>query len=366
MATTPKLSVVYITFRRHPHLEWFVNSLHTQVSTGTGGITEGHIQLVIVDAQLWNADYAEERRREVRDIVGGRFADAFRHVPPKDNPWQGPARLTSKDYFVAGNARNTGAAYAIHGYLAFVDDTSVLLPTWLETVMRAARERRIVAGAYKKATQLEVGADGGVVSATTPAGCVDSRWGMGRDGEFVEISGGQLFGCSFGCPLDDYLEADGQDDYVEAAGGEDYIFGLRLENMGRKMYYARSMLTYELDNPYSKAAAAAAAPAEESVGDAAAAAPIAHLTRRDPRIDQAEYAALMRKHGITRRTNPKGNCDYTNFVLDYQKSGKRDRFGHKAEHSIRALRRLVETTGTIRLTFDPHMRSFDGVLLRDL
>ena len=225
------ISVVYATCRPEPRFEWFVDSLAMQL----GG--RESLEVIFVDKH-----HSAERSAGLARIVRGRFD--FRHVPPKPSPYSGPHRLTTREYFSAASARNTGIVYARHPYVAFVDDLSVLIPGWWKEVRRAARLRYVVAGAYQKHHEMSV--EGGVLvrSRSEPAD-VDSRWEIGEAGPLVAIPGGQLFGSSLGVPRDVLLAVNGFDELCDTARGEDYQLGLRLDWAGNAIYYSRAMLTVE-------------------------------------------------------------------------------------------------------------------------
>ena len=70
-----------------------------------------------------------------------------RVVTPKPTPWQGPHRLTSRDYAAIANARNTALCLATYDYVAFLDDRAHLGPEWLAAERRAEKSRAsVVAG----------------------------------------------------------------------------------------------------------------------------------------------------------------------------------------------------------------------------
>ena len=120
------ISFVHITGRADPKWEWYCDAICNQASPQE--LREW--QFVFVDRLLWahalhgakrigdaisfsHPFYHEpERRAQLKAIVAGRFK--FLHVPPMPNVYQGPFRLTSKDMFCAGAARNTGIICAEH------------------------------------------------------------------------------------------------------------------------------------------------------------------------------------------------------------------------------------------------------------
>lgn len=255
------LSIVWITSRRDCKLAWFVDSL----ARSTTQEERDNIQLILVDRHLWSKSVPEiprgthvrlasqnlhdaEREAEFRSVVYDRFN--YLHIPVKPCMWQGPFRLTSKDWFCASQARNTGIIAALHPYVVFVDDLSVALPTWWPQVKHAADSSYCVAGMYKKLLNLVV-EDGEVKSFTENPSGVDSRWSRGSDAGIVPWSGAGLFGCSFGAPLELLLTVNGNDETTDGQSAEDYDLGIRLERAGGKFWLNRNMLTYESEEMHA-------------------------------------------------------------------------------------------------------------------
>ena len=220
------LTVAYMTNRRDCRVQWFIDSFRREFLNHGQGLA---IRAVMVDF------YAAERQRL--------YSFDFQ-VPPKPTVWQGKYRLTSRDYFAASNARNTALCLAPAGYIAFVDDLSVLMPCWLKSVRAAMTEGYIVCGAYKKVTQLQVENGKAVHFIEEPKG-IDSRWNIGDDTMSVRIGGGQMFGASVAGPVEAFLDVNGFDEDCDSMGSEDYICGLMLENAGYRLFYDRRMLTLE-------------------------------------------------------------------------------------------------------------------------
>src|SRR5438309_7276872 len=101
-----KTTIAYMTARRDCRVEWFRDSLARQI------LPTDDIQVVIVDF------FHTERRWSI--------LEGWLHVPPKPTVWQGPHRLTNKDFFAPSNARNTALCYATGSHIAYVDDLSLL------------------------------------------------------------------------------------------------------------------------------------------------------------------------------------------------------------------------------------------------
>ncbi len=223
---TDHLTIAYLTSRKDCRIEWFFESLAQELDGDYR-----NVRLVFVDFQ-WKG----------RTL--GNFPCPTVHVQPKPTVWQGQFRLTSQDYFAAANARNTALCLAPDGWIAYVDDLSVLMPGWLTCVRQAMHESYIVFGAYKKVLGLQM--SNGVMSyRETPSG-IDSRWGSGRDHP-VPAAGSWLFGCSLAGPVEAFLQVNGWDEDADCCGmgGEDYLCGMALERAGYKFKYDRRMLTLE-------------------------------------------------------------------------------------------------------------------------
>lgn len=263
------ITIAYFTSRRAPMWEWFFDSLALQ----TDQADRANLQIIVVDFHAWangaqasqvlgyssptdtyahiNRDYSHiksgmmmdvSRQKELAEAVDGRFN--IRHLPPKPTVWQGPFRLTKKDWFAASNARNTALIAADGDYFVGVDDLSVLVPGWFDQVKHAATGGYCVCGAYKKVKNLLV--NSGHIDAFThyPEG-VDSRWNRGSDTGIVPASGSWLFGCSFGIPLHLAIYINGFDEICDGQSAEDYDFGIRAERAGGQFFYNRNMLTLE-------------------------------------------------------------------------------------------------------------------------
>jgi hypothetical protein len=254
--------------------QWFLESLwnqclqrwpitETQTAEWQKQKIKRKIQIVFIDSHLWNViesnsdtkintntNAVQERYDYLNNLIRDRFT--FIHSPPKQSPFQGPDRLTKDQYFCAANARNSGVCLAIHPFIQFVDDLSILTPKWLSRVFHAVDSMKnkkpyIIAGAYKKMKNMVVDLGTGIFVSGDDTNGIDSRWNLVKDGEKqrIKIKGGQLYGCSFGMPIDFYLSVNGQNEFCDSLGGEDYEFGIRLERQGYEIIYDRELLTYE-------------------------------------------------------------------------------------------------------------------------
>jgi len=239
------LTVAYITNRKENLFWWFISSLRRQIT-----FDSQKPRIIVVDFwnqvmphHSWLREHVINRQANIKSMA---WDFDFVHLSPKPTPWQGPYRLTAKDYFAASNSRNTAIIHARDGHLAFVDDLSLLLPTWLAAVNEACDQNRITAGAFQKLKRMVV--DEGELKSFSPhPEGVDSRWKHGNDSSAVECPPNWTFGCSLVAPIDRFLEINGYPEESDSTGiaGEDTAVGVALANIGHKVYYDRRMLTYE-------------------------------------------------------------------------------------------------------------------------
>lgn len=231
------LTIAYLTFRLHPRFEWFCASLARELrSTNTDATA---VQVIVIDGRLWYE--GDHRRLGMLDACGNRFR--FEHYAPKPSIWQGPTRLTSRDFFCAASVRNTALCYARGTHVAFVDDLSVLLPGWLMKHQQAMVSGYVLAGTTCKNKNIIVDTDGSIRNFDTFPPGQDSR--IGRLYEDPQpINGDWLYGGTFSVPLERALQVNGQDEQCDTIGGEDYDFGVRLARTGVRMYITRNG-TYE-------------------------------------------------------------------------------------------------------------------------
>lgn len=230
------ITIVYLTSRREPKYSWFAESLTRQASQDFAWI-----KLVVVDF------FAEEPGRSDVIYAPSGLKD-FVHCTPKPCVWQGKYRLTKRDHFAASNARNTGLCHCKDGYVAFVDDLSVLLPAWYSRVTKAITEGYIGLGAYKKVKKLVV-EQGRVVSFEEFPPGNDPRLPHAQE-EPVPANGSMHYGASLIGPVEAYLKVNGFDEDCDSLGSEDYICGLMLVKAGYTLKYDGKMMTYESEEDH--------------------------------------------------------------------------------------------------------------------
>lgn len=209
-----KITIAYITSRRHPRLDWTLRGLEAQADPGD------EIELVVVDALGRHpSEIGLVPCAPVRSVVA---------TEPKPCVWQGRQRITSRDWWAMANARNTAIALAGSDYLAFLDDRCWLGPEWLSSIRGAEASRAsVVAGTYEK---IELG-----------RAAIDHR-ALRRPRGKIDCGGGWLYGCTFCAPLEWLLDVNGFEEGCDGLSGEDYVLGLMLVNHGRRIDFDPRML----------------------------------------------------------------------------------------------------------------------------
>lgn len=217
-----KLSICFMTGRLDPHLDWVLDALASQSRT------DDQIEIIAIDA-LANQRALLTKREHV-------ILDRAPHIRvssmlPKPNIWQGPHRVTDRDWWATSNARNTFLCLARHDYVAFLDDRARLGPDWLVTVRVYERDRDAVCvGSYDK---LEG-------DPAAPTRSTDHRRGLKPRGQHG-CTGGWLYGCTFALPLSWALGVNGFEEGCDGLTGEDYLFGLMLGNAGRRLDFVPAL-----------------------------------------------------------------------------------------------------------------------------
>lgn len=208
-----RATIVYSTARPQPRLDWLVEGLERQGRPGD------ELELVVVDA----------RGRSAREIGYRPVAPVKRLVEavPKPCIWQGPQRLTHRDWWALSNARNTGAVLATTDYLIFVDDRCHLGARWLAEVRAAELGRMsVVAGSYEKREDARVTHD---------------HRRLQRPRGLDNCGGGWLFSCTVAMPLEWFLGVNGFEEGCDGLSGEDSVLGLMLGNAGRRIDFRPEM-----------------------------------------------------------------------------------------------------------------------------
>lgn len=226
------ITVAYITNRAEPRIEWFFDSLRSQIGSDS-------VKVIVVDYLADN----QWRKVSVASKSGG--LDVL-HIPPKPSIWCGPSRVTNTDCFDASGFRNTALLHCETDFIVYADDLSVLDPLWYPEVKAATNRRGWTFGSYRKVKDLEV-KDGRIASFTDHPQGHDIRRASHRFGEAAgKCSPALLYGCSLVVPVDDLLDIGGWPEMLcGGMGYEDSALGIILRNRKTRTFFAPRMLTYE-------------------------------------------------------------------------------------------------------------------------
>jgi hypothetical protein len=219
-----KFAIAYITGRDDPRLDWLVDGI------SDGAHPNDEITLIVIDQLA-----AWDKAREIRQL-GFRETSAIQraiHAAPKPNPWSGPHRITSREWWSKSNSANTAIVLCPPDvdYIVFMDDRSKLGPHWFEAVRKGNRERKsVLAGAYERIETID-----GQAKITH-----DHRrkhFPQGKTG----CPGGWCYGCTIALPMAWALEVNGFEEGCDSLTGEDYTFGLMLANRGYRIDYSTDL-----------------------------------------------------------------------------------------------------------------------------
>jgi len=217
------LTIVYVTSRHKPIIEWFADSLIKQLDDFTNVIVVHRYELDFIpeDSNYW----------------------IWRWEKPKPTIWQGEYRITNTDWWAKSNAMNTGICLCDTDFIAFVDDRCVLSPQWLNCVREAMTEEYAVCGRYEKYANMKV-ENGEIVDYGVLLG-LDQR------PEFNEaVATRDWYGGSCALPLEWCLSVNGfSEDMCDGLGSEDSMFGVTLRNSGFPMKYDARMKIIEDRTP---------------------------------------------------------------------------------------------------------------------
>ena len=232
-----KFAIAYMTNRRNPHFDWFLQSLSRQCVPADQPV-------IIVDF------YADEpgRKEAVLELNCG---FNITHVTPKPSLWQGKHKITKGECFDAGNARNTALCLAREMYIAWVDDVSVLTQNWYSRALTATTRNAITLGSYRKVFNLEV--NNGLITGLTdnPRGHDSRRRDVRNLTKIVECDPRWLFGCSLVAPVETMLDLGGWPESLCAGTGyEDVIMALVARNNRIKTYFDPMMMTIESEEAH--------------------------------------------------------------------------------------------------------------------
>jgi hypothetical protein len=228
------LTIVYITCRREPMFQWFVETLISQYPDGV--VTD---QIIFIDSFI---HHEEGRTEKLAKIVNGRFG--YTHTPPKPSIWRGKYRKTKSNFFDASATRNTGIILAENEHIVFVDDLSALADGWLSYHRKAAEDKVILCGAYDKVSDIVISSNK-IVSYNSSN--FDNRGNNQIGNQNLKIGGGGIFGQNVSFPFEFLERVNGYDEFFARRGCEDCNLGIRLEIAGYadSMFYNKNCLIIE-------------------------------------------------------------------------------------------------------------------------
>lgn len=211
-----------------------MDSLNEQVRQGDD------VRVIRVDSHL--------QERSFEDRPKWQMINSICYTAPKPTVWQGKHRLTKEDWWAIANAKNTGICLCQTEWIAFCDDRSVLVPTWLQAVREAMEKNYVVAGAYEKVHNLRV-ENGIIISYDKPGDGLDFRYPKSGRLHPQMIGGNSFYGCTGALPLEWCLEVNGFDETCDSLGLEDCLFGSMLDNLGKPFFYDPRMKIFEDRTP---------------------------------------------------------------------------------------------------------------------
>ena len=229
-----KLSIVYITCRREPMFEWFVETLISQYENKV--VTD---QIIFIDSFFC---YDDKRGEKLIKIVNGRFN--YTHTSAKPSIWRGEHKITRCNFFDASGTRNTGIILSENEHIVFVDDLSALADGWLNHHRKAAEDKIILCGAYDKVSDIVI--SNGSLTSYNGSNC-DHRFQKQTSDEKIKIPGGWVFGQNVSFPFEFLERINGYDEFFARRGCEDCNLGIRLELAGYSdlMFYNKNCLIVE-------------------------------------------------------------------------------------------------------------------------
>lgn len=220
------LTIAYVTSRREPKIEWFLDSFARQLMAGEKA------NLIVVSACA-------------ECPVSYAYTDFFDKVVttnPKPNIWQGPHRITKQDWWAKSNALNTAIALCQTEYIAFCDDRAVLGNHWMQSIRLAQDSDYAVVGSYEKRAGMKV--ENGIITDFGELLGEDHRQPQDR-----LIRTKDFYGGSSAMPLEFALGINGFPELADGLGSEDSLFGLTLYNAGYDLCYDGRMRLIEDRTP---------------------------------------------------------------------------------------------------------------------
>lgn len=228
-----KFTIAYMTCRKEPHIEWFLQSLARLC-------TDASQKIIVVDF------YADEPGR--RELFASYNTGGFpiKHVTQKPSVWQGKHRLTCGNFFDAGGARNTALCLCEDDRIVFIDDLTVLSPEWYKCAVAASDRTGYTFGSYRKVMNLRVN-DGMITGfGDNPIGHDARRSRVKHLDRASACHPDWLFGCSLMAPMESLLQSGGWPETLTSGMGyEDSCMARIVRNRNDPTTFDPRMMTYE-------------------------------------------------------------------------------------------------------------------------
>lgn len=225
------LTIAYVTGRREPRLGWFARTLVSQVDhlhPRDRGILK---RVIIISPHA-----IDDTLRSSLSSQLGQYGVDLIVSKPKPTVWQGPHRLTSKDYFAVSNARNTAICLTQTGHIAFVDDLSALDQDWLLVATGWTRTDTVVCGRYTKANNIIIDIRDSGAHMEYDVASRDARNEIAK-GRVIPCQGNWMYGCTLVAPIQAFLDVNGYPEACDSMGYEDVVCGPVIQNAGYKFFY---------------------------------------------------------------------------------------------------------------------------------
>jgi hypothetical protein len=246
------LSIAFVTSRKEPRFDWFLQSLAHQL------LKSDDIQIIIVDfyAQVcddWTQDDVDRRKSELKLLLYQLGLNSVaKWAAPMPTVWQGPHRLTKENWWAMSAARNTGLCYATKRWFLHLDDRCVLSPDFMAAVREnMIHENRATFGCYQKRHNMTVEngfiKNGGVIKAEDSRKEYAIKYWNGKTP--MKCPGEWHYGCCGLIPTEWMLTINGWDMTCDGASAEDVIAGLMLQNNHYETYYDYRMAMIEDRTP---------------------------------------------------------------------------------------------------------------------
>lgn len=206
-----KISVLLVTKRIEPHIDWALQSLKNQ--------TYKNFEYVIVDG------YYNRRKEDVEKLIKDMDVQfPVLHIPEKSSRWNGKRPQIC-------NARNTGLIFAGGDYIASHDDCIRMPSNWLERHLLCLEKGYLVAGTWIGYQFISDNGQG-------IEGCYGPEYRSTIIKKPKKVTASWFYGANCSYPLQAAVDINGFDeDFDGEMGQEDINLAMRLERKGYKTIF---------------------------------------------------------------------------------------------------------------------------------